>query len=235
MNIAICDDDMLTATQLENYLTEYFKHIKLKQPKISVCNSGEELLSKNISFDIVFLDIEMPGLNGIYVGRKLKEANPKTVIIIITSYIEYLDDAMKFHVFRYLSKPLDKERLFRNMKDALSMYSSSVKKMGIETKEGVHTIFTSDIIFIEAEKRKVIVHTTMADYLSIHTINDWNQQLDMNCFFRSHRSYIVNFEHISSFNHSLIYLCDNKYEAYLTRRRYTQFKEAYLLYLESIR
>lgn len=235
MNIAICDDDILITTQLKRYLIEYFKRSKLKQPQISIYTNGETLLKEGRSFDIVFLDIEMPGLSGIYVGRELKQANPKIIIIILTSYVEYLDEAMKFHVFRYLSKPLDKDRLFRNMKDAISMYSSAVKKIGIETKEGVHTIFTSDIIMIEAKGRRVTVYTTTMSYLSVHTIDYWNEQLDMHCFFRCHRSYIVNFEHITNFDHSLIYLCNGQYEAYLTRRKYTSFKEAYLLYLESIR
>ena len=66
----------------------------------------------------------MPGLNGIYVGKELKEKNKNTIIFIITSYVEYLDDAMRFHVFRYLSKPLDKQRLFQNMKDAIQLYKS---------------------------------------------------------------------------------------------------------------
>ena len=62
------------------------------------------------SKDIVFLDIEMPGMNGIYVGNELKSQNRNIIIFVVTSYSEYLDEAMRFHVFRYLSKPLDKQR-----------------------------------------------------------------------------------------------------------------------------
>ena len=75
--------------------------------------------------DIIFLDIEMPGLNGIYVGNELKKRDKNTIIFIITSYSECsLDEAMRFHVFRYPSKPIDKQRLFRNLKDALDLYHS---------------------------------------------------------------------------------------------------------------
>ena len=56
-------------------------------------------------------------MNGIYVGNTLKKANKDVIIFVVTSYSEYLDDAMRFHVFRYLSKPLDRQRFFRNMKD----------------------------------------------------------------------------------------------------------------------
>ena len=93
------------------------------------------LLADAMDKDIVFLDIEMPGLNGIYVGNELKNKNPNIIIFIVTSYSEYLDDAMRFHVFRYLSKPVDPNRLFRNLKDAIELYNTTVTKIPIETKK----------------------------------------------------------------------------------------------------
>ena len=236
MRIAICDDDELFIEQLDHYLTEYFGRNKLKQPEIHTYTSGEALLKETTSFDIIFLDIEMSGQNGIYVGKRLKEKYPKLIIIIITSFAEYLDDAMRFQVFRYLSKPIDKNRLFRNMKDAVTMYSYSDKKIILETKEGTAIISASDIIFIEAKGRKIIVYAKDGShYVSIHNMNYWMEALDLPDFFRTHRSYIVNLEYVSFFDHSLIHLCENKYTAYLTRRKYTDFKAAYLLYAESIR
>ena len=90
---------------------------------------------------------------------------------------------MRFHVFRYLSKPLEKQRIFRNMKDALSLYNSSIIKVSIETKDSAFVVLSADIIFIEANNHKTIVHTTDGDYLSIHNINYWLEQLHMPCFF----------------------------------------------------
>lgn len=68
----------------------------------------------------------MPGLDGIYVGNELKKKDKDIIIFIITSYSEYLDEAMLFHVFRYLSKPIDRQRLFRNLKNALDLYHSTL-------------------------------------------------------------------------------------------------------------
>lgn len=75
-----------------------------------------------------FLDVEMPGFDGIYVGNELKKQNDSVIIFIVTSYLEYLDAAMRFHVFRYLSKPIDKQRLFQNLDDALELYYSINQK-----------------------------------------------------------------------------------------------------------
>lgn len=119
MRILICDDDESIVKQLEKYIAEFFNHGKIKVPEIQSYNNGEALLSDTNNKDIVFLDIELPGVDGIFVGRELKEKNHNAIIFVITSYDEYLDDAMRFHVFRYLSKPLDKQRLFQKSCDSI--------------------------------------------------------------------------------------------------------------------
>lgn len=235
MRILICDDNDLILKQVKIYILDYFERNHLKSPEIVCFLNGESLLADTGEKDILFLDIEMPGMNGIYVGNELKKRNKNIIIFVITSYIEYLDEAMRFHVFRYLSKPLDKQRFYRNLKDALNLYAISSVKLPIETKQGVYTVHTSDIITVEALGRKVIVHTTTKDYESVHTIQYWKEHLPENCFFQSHRSYIVNLKHITDFDHSLIHLYNDQFKAYLTRRKYTAFKDAYLIYLESTR
>ena len=137
MRILICDDDTELSQQLKEILITFFRKNSLKLPEIIMYNNGEKLLKDPESKDIVFLDIEMPGMNGIYVGNELKQKNKNTIIFVITSYSQYLDEAMRFHVFRYLSKPLEKQRIFRNMKDALALYNSSIIKISIETKDGI--------------------------------------------------------------------------------------------------
>ena len=235
MRILICDDDTGFSRQLREILFTFFRENSLKLPEIIIYGSGEELLKDPGDKDIVFLDIEMPGMNGICAGNELKKQNENTIIFVITSYSQYLDDAMRFHVFRYLSKPLEEQRIFRNMKDALALYNSSIVKVSIETKDGIFVVLSNDIVFIEANNHKTIVHTVTDDHMCIRNINYWLEQLQMPCFFQPHRSFIVNLDHVSSFDHSLIYLCNNQYRAYLTRRKYTQFKDAFLLYLESRR
>lgn len=235
MRILICDDDILIQKQLHKYLNEYFQRAKLKCPEICVYDTGEELLSDNLEKDIVFLDIELPGLSGIYVGNELKRINEKIIIFIITSFSEYLDEAMRFHVFRYLSKPIDRMRLFRNLKDALQLYNSVSCKIPIETKDKTYTLPLSDIVFVEAQGHTITVHTIAKDYQSIRKMAYWTKLLSVNSFFQSHRSFIVNLHYVTDFDHSIIHLYNSQFEAYLTKRKYQQFKSAYFLYLESMR
>lgn len=235
MQISICDDDELTITKLKSYICDFFSRNHIKLPPVNSYSSGNALLADSKSKDIVFLDIEMPGMNGIYVGNELKKSNPNVIIIIVTSFSEYLDEAMRFHVFRYLSKPIDKQRLFRNLRDALKHYNTTVFKLPIETKEGVFTVLLNEIVFVEATGRQVVVHTIQRDYTSIYNLQYWRDLLPETSFFQSHRSFLVNLNYVSDFDHTLIHLANNQFSAYLTRRKYTAFKEAYFLFLESMR
>ena len=234
MRILICDDDVLIIEQLQKYIINFFENIGVKCPELVCFSDGESLLSDKGEKDILFLDIEMPGMNGIFVGNELKKANNNIIIFIVTSYSEYLDEAMRFHVFRYLSKPLDKQRFFRNMKDAVDLYNAITIKIPVETKQGIHTLPVSSVIAIEAQGRKITVHTTLCDFESIHNMQYWLELLPKNRFFQTHRSFIINFEHVTDFDRNLVHMSDNQ-SAYLTKRKYSSFKEAYLLYLESTR
>ena len=186
MRILICDDDALIVEQLQKYIRNFFEKIGVKCPELVCFSDGESLLADKGEKDILFLDVEMPGMNGIYVGNELKKRNDNIIIFIVTSYSEYLDEAMRFHVFRYLSKPLDKQRFFRNFE-------------------------------------------------SIRNMQYWLELLPKNCFFQTHRSFIINFEHVTDFDRTLVHMADEQFHAYLTKRKYSAFKEAYLLYLDSTR
>ena len=105
MRIVLCDDDKDVLNLLKKYLQEYFSSGRLAQPAYSEYMSGEELLRAESrggmeKVDIAFLDVEMLGLSGIHTGARLKKLYPKIKIFIVTSYPDYLDEAMRFHVFR---------------------------------------------------------------------------------------------------------------------------------------
>ena len=131
MRILICDNDPLITEQLEHLIRFYFKEHDLECPDINCYYNGNDLLNDTGDMDILFLDIEMPGINGILAGTELKKRHPNIIIFVVTSYAEYLDDAMRFHVFRYLSKPIDRHRFFRNLKEAIDLYYASIVKIPI--------------------------------------------------------------------------------------------------------
>lgn len=231
MRIIICDNDVGFTTQLHKYIFRYFEKNKLKPPKIDIFYSGDRLLEDKEKKDIIFLAIELPGVNGIVVARRLRKQNKDTLILIITAFIEYLDEAMRSNVFRYISKPLDKHRLYRNLSDAIYAYTHKSANITIKTDNGIKLISSNDISFVELINRKICIHTTQEDIYVFGTIKFWNEKLDLPCFYASHRSFIVNLSHITAISHEMITLDKGRHTAYLSKRKYTDIKKAWLLYL----
>jgi two-component system LytT family response regulator len=238
MRILLCDDDPVVLQQMERLLKKYFQKMGIKPPQIVSYLSGEKLLESHDTGEIAFLDVEMPGISGIYTGERLKKVNPRIKIFILTSYMDYLDEAMKFHVFRYLSKPVDEKRLFRNMKEALYQIEMETEPISIETKNGVIIRQAEDIIYIETDHRKTKIITVDQVHETVQTIRDWKSLLQIGCFFQTHRSFIVNMRYVTSFAKDTVTLTGpggQAYTAYLTKRNYSLFKNAFYLYLESTR
>ena len=235
MRIAFCDDDVLILQQLQSYVREFFLNLNGMVPEYSVYCSGDELIRHGGQFDIAFLDVEMPGTSGIYVGARLKERNPRIKIFIVTAYPDYLDEAMRFQVFRYLSKPIDKTRLFRNLKDAVYAYNIETCEFSIETSTGIAVRRSEEIICVETINRKTIIHTTDGDLISSKNMEYWRETLSLPCFYTTHRSYIINMRFIYSIGKDGVVLKNGKQklDAFLSRRKFTHFKNAYLVYMES--
>ena len=204
MRIVLCDDDERILGQLKGWLWEYFRENGLSQPDYVSYADGDSLLAAEDRpdagrADMAFLDVEMPGTSGIHVGARLQSRNPYIKIFIVTCYADYLDEAMKFHVFRYLSKPLDRGRLFRNMKDALYQIGIDTRPVLIETKKETVTRYADEIVMVEAMGRRVTVQTVDRLYESVQRMGEWEKLLDIGCFARPHRSFIVNMKYVSSF------------------------------------
>lgn len=232
MRILICDDDHSIIDKLRHYLEEYFNQSDYAIPEIADFSDGDSLLADEGAKDLVFLDIEMPGLNGISVGNALKEKNPHVFIVIVTFHErQYLDDAMAVPVFRYLSKPLEQERLFRNLDDAMHSYYSLVFPVAVDTGTSVITVSAADIIFIEAQTRATLVHTVSGVYSTKTSLRSWSKTLNNGAFFQTHKGYLVNMRHIKSFENGLISFDACEEHAYLSRRNCKEFKRSYLLYI----
>ena len=234
MRIVICDGDTLFVDDFKKILVDYFETSFNNQPEIIIYTNGEDLLSDPNIADIVFLDIVLSKTNGIDVGRQLKKANKNIIIFIVTAYIHYMDDAMDIQPFRYMTKPISKSRLTNSMDKALKRYHSIVKKITIDTGSEVYAINSNDIVMVKIEGGNINVYTEKSVYSSVHNFAYWTSVLNLPSFFVSYRSCIVNFRYISYFDKETIQLCDGRYEAYLTKRKYTEFKKAYLLYVESM-
>lgn len=191
MNIAICDDETEYANDIRVHLNQYSSEHGLTFD-IYDFNSGEEILASNTVFDIAFLDIEMDGINGIEVGRELQKANPDLVLIYVTAYNHYLDDALDLGITRFFDKPIDSQRFYEGMDKAISKIDNTELRFYLkDSNKGVVTVRSKDIIFVEIIGRKTKIHTKSHEYLSKDGIKVWKARLNKSYFEIPHNSYII--------------------------------------------
>ncbi len=230
IKILICDDDPNITQQIHHLVKKFDQKHKIHFD-ITIENFSENILKKAESYDIAIIDIEMPNINGIRLSEKLKLINPDTIVIILTSFQNYLDDAMRIHVFRYLSKPIDTNRFYINLKDALDEYRLISKTITIKNKDEVRLIKTKDILYIENQKRGSIIHTKRGSFIIDKKPKELLHMIDQdNYFVYSHNSIIVNLQNVIDFNRKEIILRKNDDETvstYISQRKYSDFKKSF--------
>lgn len=226
-NIVICDDNKQMRDSLSNQIKQFFTKKDLEYT-VREFSSGEELSRYTGKVDIAFMDIEMGRINGIQAGYTLSRRNPDVVIFIVTSHNQYLDDAMDLRVFRYLTKPVDSERLFA----ALEIVTEQSANISFMSSHIPVTLREREVVCIYSCARKTYVLTDSGvRYPTTLSIKDWlsNVSCDSN-FSHPHYSYIINLRYVSSINGRTITLkCKNGtvVEVDASQRRWKDFKMAF--------
>jgi len=225
--IAICDDEQEFINDIRKHLKQYSSEHGLTFEIYEFC-SGADILSSKIVFDIAFLDIEMKDINGIEVGRKLQNENPDLVLIYVTAYNQYLDEALDLGITRFFDKPIDSQRFYEGMDRAVSKVDNTEIKFYLkDDNKGVVTVRCKDIIFVEIQGRKTEIHTKEHDYLSKDGIKVWKARLNKSYFEIPHNSYIINTNFITYFCKEYVIL-DNKYTIPIAYSKRAEFKRKFM-------
>lgn len=229
MKIAICDDE-------KNIRQLIGKKVHSIYPEADLCffNSGEELLSAQERIDILFLDIQMQGRNGIEIATELRKRDKDMILIFITAIEEYVFQAFDVEAFHYLVKPIDDNKFAEVLKKAmesnLSKKHSEVqqKKYLMIKNKGIHSkILADDIIYAEVFNRKVVIHKIDADIEYYGKMSDL-ETIAGDEFFRPHRSYLINFKYVEKYDSKTIYL--EKGIALMAKQKFSEFVKKYMKY-----
>ena len=198
MQIAICDDEKEFLLELKRFILEYRTH-KLVAIDIYEYNNGRSLLESNQTFDIVFIDYQMPGLDGLETARLLRERNYICSIVFITNYPSFVFKSFEVQPFRFFKKPLNKDELFSAMDSYLKQQKMLNPIMIVD--EGERKIIqTEEIVYIEGSGKGTIIRTKNGIVQCSKNLSTVLKLLPMHCFYRTHKSYIVNLYCIVSYN-----------------------------------
>ncbi len=225
--IAVCDDEKIFVDDL----TEKIKSCG-NEYEIYPFDSGESLLKSKIVFNIIFLDIEMTGLDGINAAFKLRENGYDGIIIFLTSHTEFMPEAFKVNAFRFLNKPVEEEKFNEAFTAAKKNFLNTNHIFVCSEKETVYLKLT-DIVYLEAYGDGTYIYDKNGKiYNTDKPLKYWKEQIGTEHFFQIHKSFIVSFLYVKDITKDCDVIMRNTNQILsVSRRNYLTFRSAFFDYI----
>jgi DNA-binding LytR/AlgR family response regulator len=228
IRIAICDDQPLLVDRLVEQINLYSK-TEETECIIQTFNSGLSLLTSTEPYDLLFLDIEMPVLDGLAVAKRLRTAGSKALIVFVTSHDELVYESFNVKAFRYLVKPTQQIKLNETISAAIKEIQHNKPQcmlFEISTKTQVQ-VPIEEILYIITESRETFVQTQKNRFNTIMSMQNLEEALTPYHFFRSHSGCLVNLKQIRSISTQEIIML-NEDKVYLSRLKTSKVKKAFM-------
>ena len=203
--VLVCDDDINIRKILHKMIE--------KNPAFTVVGEAGDGIETLRLFDrekpaVVFLDVDMPGQNGVECAREIQDREPECILIFATGHEEYMSEAFKLYAFDYLVKPFDVARVQETLQrisrlnekqEAVLTANTGEKpqnkhfsRLMLRHRDGVTLLDPAEILLIQREERTTVVYTKDSRYVIADTLSELESRLDSSMFMRCHKSYIVN-------------------------------------------
>lgn len=208
LNIAICDDSSTDSGYLSELLKEWAgeRNVTIHT---EIFDSAESFLfryAEDKTFDILLLDIEMGGMDGVTMAKRLRQDNDTVQIIFITGYSEYIAEGYEVAALNYLMKPLNPEKLFSVLDRACEKLRQNERQLNLTLSGEMVRVPLREIKYIDVQGNYVTVHAK-EDYTVKRTLGEFESLLDER-FCRVGRSQIINLRYISRVTKKDVYLSD---------------------------
>lgn len=228
MKIAIVDDEKVWRLKAKQEIHNYL--ISTGEPsQLFTYPSGESFLEQPEAFDLVFMDVEMDGIDGFQTTTAYKKMFPKGLVAMLTTHSECYSTGYKVNAFRYI----EKEKMAEEIEEALS---SAITVLEKDQTISFHIVNVgevelpiNEILFIETEKRNVRIHTREQQYVSNRNLTEIGQELDKYGFYFVHKSTLVNLDAIIDIDakNRKVFLCNGNWVT-VARQKITELKKKYL-------
>ena len=200
MTIAIVEDDKMHAELLKGLLSQFHNENYPSEAMLetAVFYDGEAFLKSNtLAFDMVFMDIEMPGIDGMKTAKLLRQQNTQVKLIFVTQMSQYAIEGYQVMAYDYILKPINKARLFAVLKRCYrAIREENVDKtMVFKTQFGQSSISIGSIRYVEVLGHRCTVHADF-DYEVWLGLNKISEMLASNMFYRISHSYLVNLKYV---------------------------------------
>lgn len=224
LKVAVCDDDPNVCNELSKKIISYDPNVD-----IMVFSDGAEIIRSDKEFDIYFLDIDMPKVDGMKTAEIIRQRSSDAFIFFLTSHFEYIREAFKVRAYRYLVKPLSESEFTEAF---MSAVNEIVKKQRIiiKTEKGSEMVSIDDIVLLEAFGDGTYIYTKKDVKVGKEPLKNI---LDVvgNSFFRTHKSYAVALSAVKTICNSEIEMNYTDVKVPISRRKIKPFKERLFEYV----
>ncbi len=229
MRIAVCDDEELFRIEFKSVLDKVLINAEYDIDTFFFFLSLYEAFLKN-TFDLVFLDIEMPGIDGITLAKRLRAVSENVQIVFLTSHIEYALEGYEVNALRYLVKPVDMNKLSEVLKYIQDKKNNSRQIMIKQEGEDI-VIDISDVIYMESMDKNVRIVTSKSEYITRYNISDYEEELKNSGFLRIHRGYLISLSKVKKIVKNDVVM-DGDISLPVSRSNIKALKDALYAYVE---
>lgn len=236
MKLAICDDEK----RIRDVIAEAVKEVSEKI-EIEFYADAKGILSASFDSDILFLDIQMPGMDGMGAARMLRSSGKKAVIVFVTALEDQVFNAFDVGAFNYIVKPFTKNKIKevieraviqaedqRLMEAAISEQEEAGRTITVKSGGTNTRVILSEVQYAEIYDRRIILHMECSDDIEYYGRISDLENISGKDFFRVHRAYLVNLGAVKSYDSKFVHMADT--DIPVARGKYPELIKAYMSY-----
>lgn len=234
LRIAIIDNDMDAAKQMEAFIHRYAQTEGLAV-SVAAFDRADKFLSRyEPIYDIIFMEIELPGLDGMEAARRLRRKDSDVVLVFVTAFARHAIRGYEVDALDFVLKPLSFYAFSVKLERSIQRIRTRTGiQIALKTSDGIHRLEISQIYYLETRSRMLYYHTSSGVYSVRSSLQSAEQELSGYSFAKCNQCYLVNLQYVTDMRDEYVMVADTKLE--ISRRNRKSFMDAVIAHIGGTR